>query len=120
MEKTTRVGRNVLIVEDETLLALMLQDLLLDIGHRVLHAGSVGEALELLAREKFDAAILDINLDGKDVFPVALRLRELGTPFVFASASRARVDSGFQDEALIPKPYTIGEVRQSLDRMLAS
>lgn len=116
----TITGNNVLIVEDETLLALMLEDLLLDIGHHVVHAGSLPDAMEAVEREHFDAAILDINIAGRDVFPVASRLRELHTPFVFASAHDAgRIGSEFSQEQLISKPYTIGQVQQSLDRMLS-
>ena len=118
---TSRVtSNNVLIVEDETLLALMLEDLLIDSGHRVVHAGSVLEAMAALEREPFDAAILDINVNGNDVFPVAARLRELNTPFVFASASDAEhIGPEFRHEQLIAKPYTIGQVQQSLSGMLA-
>lgn len=112
-------GNNVLIVEDETLLALMLEDLLIDSGHRVVHARSLPDALAALEREQFDAAILDINIDGADVFPVAARLRELNTPFVFASASAERIGADFCDEPLIAKPYTIGQVQQSLTGLLA-
>lgn len=114
-------GNHVLIVEDEKLLALMLEDLLLDTGHRVMHAGSLADALALIEHEHFDAAILDINIAGKDVFPVAVRLRELETPFVFASAADARrIGPEFSEEQLIAKPYTIGQIRQSLSRMLAT
>ena len=114
-------GNNVLIVEDETLLALMLEDLLLDSGHRVVHAGSLAEAMAALEREQFDAAILDININGTEVFPVAARLRDLGVPFVFASASDSdRIGAEFRQEQLIAKPYTIGQVQQSLSHMLSS
>lgn len=113
-------GNNVLIVEDEKLLALMLEDLLLDSGHRVMHAGSVSDAMALVEREHFDAAILDVNIAGSDVFPVAFRLRELRTPFVFASATDAGgIGPDFRNEQLIPKPYTIGQLQQSLSRLLA-
>lgn len=113
-------GNKVLIVEDETLLALMLEDLLLDSGHRVVHAGSLPDAMAALEREQFDAAILDININGIDVFPVATRLRELSIPFVFASASDAdRIGLEFRREPLIPKPYTIGQVQQSLSHLLS-
>ena len=111
-------GSSVLIVEDETLLALMLEDLLLDTGHHVTHAETLPEALALVEREHFDAAILDININGKDVFPLAERLRELHTPFVFASAAD-HMNPEFGQEQLIAKPYTIAQVQASLDRMLS-
>jgi len=112
---------SVLIVEDETLLALMLEDLLIDSGHRVVHAGSLPEAMAALEREPFDAAILDININGDGVFPVATRLRELNIPFVFASAINAeQIAPEFSTEQLIAKPYTIGQVQQSLSHLLAT
>ena len=112
---------SVLIVEDETLLALMLEDLLIDSGHRVVHAGSLPEAMAALEREPFDAAILDININGDGVFPVATRLRELNIPFVFASAINAeQIAPEFSTEQLIAKPYTIGQVQQSLSHLLAA
>lgn len=115
----TAPGNNVLIVEDEKLLAMMLEDLLLDAGHRVVHAGSLSDALAIVEHQPFDAAILDINIEGKDVFPLATRLRELHTPFVFASASDAdRIGPEFRDEQLIAKPYTIDQLQNSLERML--
>lgn len=121
MDPTTSNSNNVLIVEDEKLLALMLEDLLLETGHRVTRAGTLNEALALVERERFDAAILDINIGGMDVFPLAARLRELRTPFVFASASdAARIAAEFTQEQLIPKPYTIGQVQQSLAHMLSA
>lgn len=114
-------GSKVLIVEDETLLALMLEDLLLDIGHCVVHAGSLPDALAAVERERFDAAILDININGVDVFPVATRLRELHTPFVFTSArDAARIGTEFAQEQLISKPYTIEQLQLLLDNLLDS
>lgn len=120
MDPTTSNNNSVLIVEDEKLLALMLADLLMETGHRVTHAGTLKEALALVEREHFDAAILDINIEGAEVFPLAARLRELRTPFVFASASdAARIAADFRQEPLIAKPYTIRQVQQSLAQMLS-
>lgn len=118
--KNTDIGHQVMVVEDEPLLALMLGDLLLDLGHRVLHAGSLPDALALAERERFDAAILDVNLDGEDVFPLAARLRELKTPFVFATAGNlACILPEFRSDPLIAKPYTIDQVQVSLERLFA-
>lgn len=111
---------SILIVEDEMLLALMLEDLLLDTGYRVVHAEKLSHAFELVEREHFDVAILDINLEGAEVFPLAARLRELRIPFVFASASDiSRIGPEFRHYPLIAKPYTIGQVEQSLTQVLA-
>lgn len=114
-----RPTRSLLIVEDELLLALMLEDLLLDTGFRVVRAEGLKEALELVERERFDVAILDVNLGGSEVFPLAARLRELQVPFLFASAcDPAHIDEQFAQHPLISKPYTIGQVQQSIDDLL--
>ena len=77
----------VLVVEDEALLALDLELTILRHGWRVLGpAGTVEEALELLKVETPDVALLDVNLRGTMVTPVALELRARGVPFVLASA----------------------------------
>ena len=77
----------VLVVEDEFLLAMDLELLLERRGYRVLGpAATVAEALRLLDGGVPDAALLDVNLRGETVTPVAARLRALGVPFVLASA----------------------------------
>ncbi len=79
--------RLVLVVEDEFLIALDLELLLREHGWRVLGpAGTVAEALRLLADERPDVALLDLNLRGELVTPVAEELRARGVPFVLASA----------------------------------
>jgi CheY-like chemotaxis protein len=81
-------GRLVLVVEDEALIAMDLELLLGQHGWRVLGpAGTVAWALRLLeGGERPDVALLDVNLRGEMVTPVAERLRALGVPFVVASA----------------------------------
>ena len=80
-------GPLILVVEDEFLLALDLELLLEGHGFRVLGpAATVAEALRLLAGETPDAALLDVNLRGEPVTPVAAALRARGVPFVLASA----------------------------------
>jgi DNA-binding NtrC family response regulator len=79
-------GRRILVVEDEMLIAMELEGVLEDEGCiAVGPAPTVCRALGFLDREPVDAAILDLNLDGKDASPVALALAERGVPFVVAS-----------------------------------
>jgi CheY-like chemotaxis protein len=83
-------GRRVLVVEDEALVAMLMEDGLVDAGAEVVGpACSVEEALGLVERVACDgglsAAVLDINLGGAAVSPVADRLAALGVPFVFAT-----------------------------------
>ena len=81
----------ILMVEDEMNLAMMLEDILEDAGYRVLKAGRLPQALEIVAQSgldeasRIDVAILDINLAGVQVFPLAEILRARSVPFVFTS-----------------------------------
>ncbi|QKK20442.1 response regulator [Rhizobium indicum] len=82
--------RCVLVVEDEVLIAMELKAALIDEGFRVLGpAASVDHALDLVSEERPHAAVLDFNLVGEKVTPVALQLKALGVPFVLASAVHA-------------------------------
>ena len=82
--------KQVLVVEDEVLIAMELEDALRDGGFDVLGpAGSVNHALNLLNDERPHAAVLDVTLGREKVTPVALLLKSLGVPFILASASDA-------------------------------
>jgi hypothetical protein len=81
----------VLIVEDEIVVALFLEDALAELGYQV--AGVASRLDEAMARTKapdFAAAVLDVHLNGEDVFPLADRLAELQLPFIFATGYGAR------------------------------
>jgi two-component system, response regulator PdtaR len=85
----SRPGRSfsVLVAEDEVLIAMDLETMLEQNGHRIVGpANSVDAALRLLRDERPDVAVLDVNLRGQPVTPVAERLRSLHVPFVLASA----------------------------------
>ena len=101
MANTAGIGvladHRVLIVEDEYFLADDMAQVLERLGaHVVGPVQTPAKALALLANEPVDAAILDINLKGQVVFPVADALREQGVPFVFATG---------YDESAVPETY---------------
>ena len=112
----------ILIVEDEPLIAMMLEDFIASLGHDV--AGpceTVAEALATIAEKDFDLAILDVNLKGESVWPVATALRERGIPFVLASGGHVEPPPAeFADTPMIEKPYTIDRVTPIIDAALAS
>jgi two-component system, response regulator PdtaR len=88
---------SVLVVEDEFLIAMDLEMMLEDNGHTVLGpVDSVEGALRLLENARPDVAVLDVNLRGRPVMPVADRLRGLRVPFVLASAYRSLDFDGSQ------------------------
>ena len=77
-------GKRVMIVEDELLVALMVEDVLTDAGCIVVGPFSrVPEALTAARTEMIDAALLDVNVANEKVFPVAHALEERGIPFLF-------------------------------------
>ena len=79
-------ARTILIVEDEPLIAMMLEDFLESLGHTVkASCDNVAERWPRSSKNGFDVAILDVNLKGENVWPVATELRQRGVPFVLAS-----------------------------------
>ena len=108
-------GLRVLVVEDEGPVAMLIEDMLEDLG--CVLAGSaarVGEALELIERGGFDFALLDMNLAGQKVAPVAEALGRAGVPFAFASGYGAAPE-GFGDRVpLIEKPYRESDIAAAL------
>jgi DNA-binding response OmpR family regulator len=114
-------SRSILIVEDEPLIAMMLEDFLLSLGHAVCGScDSVSAALEAVDKVPFDLAILDVNLKGENVWPVATALREKGTPFVLASGGHVDPPPPeFKNAPMIEKPYTIDRVTPIIEAAFA-
>jgi len=111
----------VLVVEDEFLVALDLKGMLEGNGYSVLGpTGNIDTALRLLAHEQPDMAVLDVNLNGHPVAPVAKRLRSLGVPFVLASAySRFDFDGSevLAEVENVGKPIAERELLAALGRL---
>jgi CheY-like chemotaxis protein len=100
-------GLRLLVVEDEALVAMALEDMLGDFGCVVEGvAGTVSRGVALAEALPLDGAILDINLCGEKVFPVAERLAERGVPFVFCTGyGLAGVPADFAKAPTLSKPY---------------
>jgi DNA-binding response OmpR family regulator len=114
-------GHSILIVEDEPLIAMMLEDFLESLGHKVrATCGSVGESLRVVEDGGFDVAVVDVNLGGESAWPVARKLREKSIPFVIATGGHVDPPPPeFASVPLIEKPYTIDRVTPALDAALA-
>ena len=114
-------ARSILIVEDEPLIAMMLEDFIVSLGHQVSgNCDSVSSALKEVERSEFDLAILDINLKGESVWPVASALRNKGTPFVLATGGHVDPPPAeFANVPTIEKPYTIDRVTPIIEAVLA-
>ena len=102
----------VILVEDEALVALMMEDLLRELGCDVTGSfGALETALQWLDAqvELPDGAVLDVNLGGGElVFPLAQALRERGVPFVFATGYTVLPQDGFAEIPVLNKPVDLG------------
>ena len=109
-------GVRVLLVEDEAIIAMTAEDMLDELDCvTVAIASSLPEALAAAERETFDVALLDINLNGHQSLPVAARLRETGTPFVFTTGyGAAGCGAEYADVPLVTKPYQIGDLEAGI------
>lgn len=117
----TGQAKRVLILEDEFLVAMLLEDLLLEMGHQVVGSlAQVGEAMTFADQADIDLAILDINLAGTKSFPVAEILRRRGIPFVFATGYGSDGLTGdFENELTLQKPYDPDELMRTIEEASA-
>jgi CheY-like chemotaxis protein len=111
-------GLRVLVVEDEALVSMLLEDMLADHGCEVAATASrIAQALDLIADEAltFDAAILDVNLGGEPIFPVAEALAARGAPFVFATGYGAGgLPEAWRSRPTLQKPFSHEDVGRAL------
>jgi CheY-like chemotaxis protein len=109
-------GLRVLLVEDESMVAMLLEDMLADFGCEVIGpVARVGKALAMAQREPLDIAILDVNLNGQEVYPVAAALATRGIPFVFATGyDKHSLRRPYDDRPILPKPFRRRDVHAAL------
>jgi DNA-binding response OmpR family regulator len=115
----TIAGKRVLIVEDESLIAMLLEMALQDEGGVVVGPASrVADALRMLKDEVIDGAFLDVNLAGEPALPVAEALAERNIPFLMLSGyGEAAVPEG-RDWPIRSKPFEVGDVLQALSDLM--
>lgn len=110
-------GRRVLVIEDESLVAMLLETILEDMGCTVVGPESnIDDGLIAATTEaSLDAALLDVNVAGREVFPVAEALRARGVPFVFSTGyGEAGLPEHWRGNPTIQKPFTEGAIRDAL------
>jgi CheY-like chemotaxis protein len=109
-------GLRALVVEDEGSVALLTESMLEELGCEVAASVStLAQGLRAAAAERFDFAVLDVNLDGQSVFPVAEILMRRGLPFVFSTGyGRIGVPDTFKDFEVLSKPFAIEEFERKL------
>jgi CheY-like chemotaxis protein len=114
-------GRRVLLVEDEAMIAMLLEDMLGDLGCEVVGpAYSLAPALALARDETaIDVAILDVNLAGQTVYEVADTLKARGVPIVFSSGYGASgLREADRNAPVLPKPFKLQDLAAALRRAL--
>jgi CheY-like chemotaxis protein len=114
-------GLRVLVVEDEMMVSMLIEDMLSDLGCVVVGPASrLDEAIELAGRAEIDCAVLDVNLGGQPIFPLADILRAKGAPFAFATgygdAGLREVDRG---SPVLQKPFREGDLARVLGELRA-
>jgi DNA-binding response OmpR family regulator len=114
MERRALAGRRILVVEDQAILAAEVEMLLEQLGCEVVGpAATLSQALELARGEPLDGAILDINLHGEAVYPVADLLRSRQIPFLLATGySAENLPDRFVDCPILEKPFVFEELEE--------
>jgi CheY-like chemotaxis protein len=109
-------GMRVLVVEDEAAISLLLEDMLLDFGCEVIGpAARLAAALEAVERETVDLAILDVNVAGEPIYPVAEALVRRQIPFVFSTGyGSAGIKDAYRDRPVLQKPFAQHDLKQKL------
>ena len=112
--------RRVFVVEDEVMIRMLLEDMLTDLGYGVAaSAGGLDEAIALARDSEFDLAILDVNLNGQPISPVADALVARGMPFVFATGYGERgLPEPYRDRPTLKKPFQMDGLKQMLQTAL--
>ena len=113
-------GLRVLVVEDEGAVALMIEDMLMDLGCRIVaSAADIGRACEFATTADLDFALLDLNLAGSSALPVAYILRQRGIPFVFSTGYGASgVPKEFSTTPSLAKPFRFRDLQDGMVRAL--
>ena len=111
----------ILVVEDEMTIALLLEDMIDDLGYEIAGlAMRLPHGMELARTAQLDVAILDVNLDGHMSYPVAEILEQRGIPYVFATGyGSAGIEPTYRDRTIVKKPFEIHDVRRAIESALA-
>ena len=114
-------NKRVLVVEDEALIAMLAEEMLVELGcvHHAT-APTLGRAMPLVEAGGFDLALLDVNVARERVFPVADALIARSIPFAFASGyGEEGVPAAYSTHPLIGKPYSALDLERALTAALA-
>jgi CheY-like chemotaxis protein len=122
MDRSMQTRPRVLVVEDEYLIRMLLEDMLEEIGYDMAAGvGTLAEASEVAANGDFHAAILDVNLDGEEIYPVADILAQRGLPYLFVTGYGERnLPDPHGDRPALQKPFQAEQLKAALADLLAA
>jgi CheY-like chemotaxis protein len=113
-------GKRILVVEDELMIRMLLEDMLGELGYTIAaEAARIDEALQAAKNADFDLAILDVNLNGEPISPVADALVARGMPFVFATGyGEQGLPETYRGRPTLKKPFQLDGLKQMLEKAL--
>jgi len=112
---TALAGKRVLVIEDEAIIAAMVEDMLTELGAIVVGpAGTIAHGLELALSEAIDGAVLDVNVRSERIDPVADVLRSRDIPFVYATGYGGTAAMIADGAPVIEKPYTLEKLARTM------
>ena len=113
-------GLRVLVVEDESLIGMLAEDLLEQLGCRMVGlVSSLGKALDMAKRTDIDFALLDVDINGERVYPVAAALQARGVPFVFMSGYGG-LDGPWSGRRIVQKPFDLDQLRREIEQAISA
>jgi CheY-like chemotaxis protein len=120
MTATRPVGGSVFLVEDEVMIRMMVADMLEELGYRIVaEAGEINEAVKLAQTMDFDFAILDVNVNGKVISPVADLIKARNRPFIFATGyGSSGLPEEYRDRPALQKPFQLETLARMIDSTL--
>ena len=120
MNKRELLNRKVLVVEDEMMIAMLIEDMLDEFGCKLVGpATNVPRALELIGKESIDVAVLDLNLDGKDTYAIADALQRKSVPFIFATGyGSTGLRQEYGNRPVLQKPFQARDLSTALTEAL--
>lgn len=111
-------GRRILVVEDEPMILWTVEEMLGDLGcESIATAATVEQGLALVAAQPFDAAMLDLNLDGAQSDPVAAALTDRGVPFIVSTGYGDHVGAFGRPDRRLRKPYRFEDLAKAFARL---
>ena len=120
MSKRELSNRKVLVVEDEMMIAMLIEDMLDEFGCKLVGpATNVPRALELIGKESIEVAVLDLNLDGQDTYAIADALQRKNVPFIFATGyGSTGLRQEYGNRPVLQKPFQARDLETALTEAL--